>query len=192
MRTISALLLLVFYCTSTAPAQSGAENGLPSGKVHTFTLKSIDGEDVRLSDFKGSLLLLVNTASKCGYTPQYAPLEELNQRYRDRGLRVLAFPANNFGAQEPGSNTEIKEFCTSTYGITFDLFEKISVKGEDIHPLYQFLTTESGFPGEIRWNFTKFLVDREGNVVARFETKVDPLSEEVVSEIEKRLNTGAD
>jgi glutathione peroxidase len=175
-----------------ASAQSGAEKGPPTGKVHTFTLKSIDGEDVRLSDFKGNLLLLVNTASKCGYTPQYAPLEELKQRYRDRGLRVLAFPANNFGAQEPGSNVEIKEFCTSTYGITFDLFEKISVKGEDIHPLYRFLTTESGFPGEIRWNFTKFLVDREGNVVARFETKVDPLSEEVISEIEKCLNTGAD
>ncbi len=192
MKTISALLLLALCCASSAPAQVGAVKGLPSGKVYTYTLRNIDGEDVRLSDYAGKVLLLVNTASKCGYTPQYAPLEELYQRYKEQGLRVLAFPANNFGAQEPGSNAEIKEFCSTTYGVTFDLFEKISVRGEDIHPLYRYLTTETGVPGDIRWNFTKFLVDRKGNVVARFETKVDPLSEDVIAEIERQLNSGTD
>ena len=151
-------------------------------------MKNIDGKDVALSDYGGKVLLIVNTASKCGYTPQYGPLEELYNRYRDRGLRILAFPANNFGAQEPGTDKEIKEFCTSTYDVTFDLFSKISVKGEDMHPLYAWLTKDSPFPGEIRWNFTKFLVDAGGHVVARFETKTDPLADTVIEQIEELLN----
>lgn len=156
--------------------------------VHAFTMKSIDGEDVALSAYAGKVLLVVNTASKCGFTPQYASLEELYSRYRESGLRILAFPANNFGAQEPGTNEQIKEFCTANYDVTFDLFEKISVKGEDIDPLYAWLTKETPFPGDIRWNFTKFLVDAEGQVVARFETKTDPLDEKVIEKIEGLLN----
>lgn len=180
--TLMALALLLFAaCPDTVRAQE-------AGGVHAFTMKTIDGEDVSLSDYAGDVLLLVNTASKCGFTPQYASLEELYGRYRDRGLRILAFPANNFGAQEPGTNEEIKEFCTSTYNVTFDLFEKISVKGEDIHPLYAWLTKDSPFPGEIRWNFTKFLVDAKGQVVARFETKTDPLADPVIEQIEGLLN----
>lgn len=155
--------------------------------VLDFTLPTIAGADKRLADYRGQVLLVVNVASKCGYTPQYAPLEKLFETYRDRGLRILAFPANNFGAQEPGSNAEIQQFCESTYGVKFDLFSKISVKGEDIHPLYRWLTTASPFPGEITWNFNKFLVDRGGRVVARFPSKVDPLDPALTAKIEELL-----
>lgn len=175
--------LLLFITVLPAHGQDAAHSG-----VHRFTMTNIDGADVPLSDFAGKVLLVVNTASKCGYTPQYASLEKLYQRFAERGLRVLAFPANNFGAQEPGSNEEIKTFCSTNYDVTFDLFSKISVKGDDIHPLYAYLTGESPFKGDIRWNFTKFLVDGKGQVVARFETKTDPMDEKVVSQIESLLN----
>jgi glutathione peroxidase len=156
-------------------------------------MKSIDGEAVELKDFKGKVVLMVNVASKCGLTPQYEALQALYAEYEDRGFVVLGFPANNFGSQEPGSNPEIKEFCTLNYGVTFPMFAKISVKGEDQHPLYAFLTGSGSNPrfgGEIRWNFTKFLLDREGNVVARFEPRTKPDSPEVVSAIESALGDG--
>jgi glutathione peroxidase len=158
--------------------------------VLDVTAKSIDGQDVNLSQYKGKVLLIVNTASQCGYTPQYKGLQTIYETYKDQGFEVLAFPANEFGAQEPGSNDEIKTFCTTRYKTTFPLFSKIVVKGEGIHPLYRFLTgkdTNPKFGGEIPWNFTKFLVDRQGNVIARFEPKDAPESENVTRAIESAL-----
>ena len=158
--------------------------------LYGFALSDIDGNLVHLGKYRGKPLLLVNVASKCGYTKQYAGLQELYRRYEGQGLVVLGFPANNFGAQEPGTNEQIKEFCSLTYGVTFPMFAKISVKGEDMHPLYQFLTspqTNREFAGEIRWNFTKFLVSREGDVIGRYESAVKPLDERLVSDIDGAL-----
>lgn len=157
------------------------------GKIYSFTMKTIDGMEKPLSTYKGQVLLLVNTASLCGFTPQYDSLETLHQKYKDQGLRVLGFPANEFGAQEPGTDAEIKSFCRMKYSIGFDLFSKIVVKGPGIHPLYQFLTTESGVNGDIGWNFAKFLVDRHGTVAARFGPEDDPMGKKIVSAAEKLL-----
>jgi glutathione peroxidase len=184
MKTISFLAaLLLAVSIGSAGAQVSPGDG-----VYRFTMKNNDGEEVSLADYAGHVVLIVNTASKCGYTPQYASLEKLYRRYAENGLRILAFPANNFGAQEPGTDEQIREFCTTNYDVTFHLFSKISVKGDDIHPMYAYLTKDSPFPGEIRWNFTKFLVDQKGEVVARYETKTDPLDESVVTRIEAMLN----
>jgi glutathione peroxidase len=157
--------------------------------IYSFTLKSIDGTPAPLADYKGKVVLLVNVASQCGFTPQYSALESVYEKYKDRGFVILGFPANNFGAQEPGTNEEIKTFCTRKYSVTFPMYSKISVKGADQDPLYTYLTkqTPSGISGEIKWNFTKFLVDRDGKVVQRFESAVTPDSKEVVSAIEKQL-----
>ncbi|MBI3551269.1 MAG: glutathione peroxidase [Elusimicrobia bacterium] len=159
----------------------------PAGRIYSFTMKTIDGKDKPLSDYKGRALLVVNTASLCGFTPQYDSLEELHAKFKDKGLSILAFPANEFGKQEPGDNAEIKEFCRTRFSISFDLFGKIVVKGPGIHPLYRFLTTESGFPGEIGWNFAKFLVDRQGKVVARFGPEDDPAGKKVCGALEALL-----
>jgi glutathione peroxidase len=143
-----------------------------------------------LANFKGKVMLLVNVASQCGYTPQYEGLQALYTRYKDQGLVVAGFPANNFGSQEPGTNEEIGAFCRSKYGVTFPMFSKISVAGGDKAPLYQFLTDKNANPktgGEIQWNFTKFLVDRNGRVIQRFEPPVEPLSGELTSAIEAAL-----
>jgi glutathione peroxidase len=155
--------------------------------LYTFTLNDIDGKPVTLGQFRGKVLLLVNTASFCGNTPQYADLESMYERYRAQGLEILAFPANNFGKQEPGSNEEIKSFCYTKYSLTFPLFSKISVKGGDKHPLYRYLTEQSPFPGEVEWNFQKYLVDRTGKVVARYHHRTKPLSEEVTRDLEREL-----
>ncbi len=152
-----------------------------------FTFNTITGEQTDLESYHGKIVLIVNTASKCGYTKQYAGLEELYDKYKDKGLVVIGFPANNFGNQEPGSNEEILQFCTTNFDVSFPMMEKISVKGDDISPLYEYLTTESGFEGDIKWNFTKFLLDRDGKPVARFETKVAPMSDEITSKIEELL-----
>ncbi len=157
--------------------------------IHSFTMKTIDGKEKSLADYKGNILLIVNVASKCGYTPQYKDLEAVYRKYKDRGFRVLGFPANNFGNQEPGSDEEILEFCSTKYDVTFDLFSKISVKGEDQHPLYRYITTESAFPGEVKWNFQKYLVDREGNIVAMFPSRVKPTNKEVIERLETLLAT---
>lgn len=157
------------------------------GTVLQFTMKLNDGKEKRLADYKGKVLLIVNTASECGYTPQYEGLEKLYEKYRDKGLEILAFPANNFGAQEPGTDEQIKQFCSLKYHVTFPLFAKTSVKGADINPLYKFLTTRAGFDGDIKWNFNKFLVDRDGKVVARYDSGVTPNSETLVKEIEAFL-----
>ncbi len=155
--------------------------------VYGFTMKTIDGKDKPLADYKGDVLLIVNVASFCGNTPQYKDLENLYESYKDKGFKILAFPANNFGAQEPGTNEEIKTFCDNTYHVTFDLFSKISVKGDDQHPLYRYLTTGTDFKGDIGWNFAKFLVDRNGRVVARYAPKKIPTDDEVVQKIKQLI-----
>jgi len=145
--------------------------------VYEFQLKTIDGKDFSLAKFKGKKVLVVNTASKCGFTPQYAELQKLADLYKDK-LVVVGFPANNFGGQEPGANSEIKTFCEKNYGVTFPLSEKISVKGDDIYPLFKYLTEASNpdFTGEIKWNFEKFLIDENGNLIHRFRSQTTPLS----------------
>ena len=156
-----------------------------ASSVHEFTLPSIDGAPAPLAAYKGKVALLVNVASKCGYTPQYTGLQALYQKYKDQGFVILGFPANNFGAQEPGTNEEIKTFCSSKYMVTFPMYSKISVKGADQAPLYKFLTDTTG--GDIKWNFTKILVDGNGKVISRFESKVEPDAAELVGAIEKAL-----
>jgi glutathione peroxidase len=158
--------------------------------VYDFTLNSIDGQPAPLAAYKGKVVLLVNVASKCGYTPQYSALESTYEKYKDRGFVIVGIPANNFGAQEPGSNQEIKTFCSSKFHVTFPMMAKVSVKGDDITPLYQFLTDKSSHPqsgGEIRWNFTKFLIGPDGRVIARFEPAITPDSPQVTSAIEEAL-----
>ncbi|MBL8220872.1 MAG: glutathione peroxidase [Bryobacterales bacterium] len=155
-----------------------------ANSVHEFTLNSIDGKPAPLSAYKGKVLLIVNVASQCGYTPQYTGLESLYRQYKDKGLVVIGFPANNFGAQEPGTDAEIKQFCSRKYEVTFPTYSKISVKGGDAAPLYQYLQEKGG---PVKWNFTKFLVDGNGNVVKRFESGVAPESPELVGAIEKAL-----
>jgi glutathione peroxidase len=158
--------------------------------VYDFTLNSIDGQATPLSNFKGKVVLLVNVASRCGFTPQYSALESIYEKYKDQGFVIVGIPANNFGAQEPGSNQEIKTFCSAKYNVTFPMMAKVSVKGSDITPLYQFLTDKNSNPktgGEIGWNFTKFLIGPDGRVLARFDSKVVPDSPEVTSAIEKAL-----
>src|SRR5580658_7252547 len=157
--------------------------------IYDFTLPSIDGQPLPLSNFKGKVVLVVNVASRCEFTPQYTALESIYEKYKDQGFVILGFPANNFGAQEPGTNAEIKTFCTRKYSVTFPMYSKISVKGADQAPLYAYLTKDAGpnVAGEIKWNFTKFLVDRNGNVVQRFEPAVTPDSKEVIAAIEKQL-----
>lgn len=157
--------------------------------IYDIQVRDIDGKEVDLGRYRGKALLIVNTASKCGFTPQYAGLQKLYADYRDRGpgLEILAFPANNFLGQEPGTDGQIKEFCTLKYQTTFPIFSKISVKGSDIHPLYRYLTTGAGHNGEISWNFNKFVVSPEGRVTARFGSRQDPLSPEVLQAVETAL-----
>lgn len=157
---------------------------LRAASLHDFTMDSIDGQPVPLAQYKGKVALVVNVASRCGFTPQYTALEAVYRKYKDRGVVVLGFPANNFRGQEPGTNAEIADFCKRTYDVTFPMFSKISVLGEDKAPLYKFLTAGGN---EIEWNFTKFVVGKDGQVVARFPSKVTPDSPEVVAAIEKAL-----
>ena len=154
---------------------------------HDFTVRTIDGREQSLSAYKGQVVLVVNTASRCGFTPQYEGLEEIHRRYRDRGFQVLGFPANDFLGQEPGSNAEIQEFCSMRFKVTFPMYEKISVKGKKIAPLYQWLTKDSAFPGDITWNFNKFLIGPDGRVVARFGSSTKPESDEIREAIEALL-----
>lgn len=158
---------------------------MAASSVYDFTPSSIDGKPSPLAAYKGKVMLLVNVASKCGYTPQYKGLESVYEKYKDRGLVVLGFPANNFGSQEPGTNEEIKSFCSRTFNVSFPMYSKISVKGGDQDPLYRYLTSQSG--GDIKWNFTKFLVDRNGKILARFESNVEPESPEVSKAIEQAM-----
>jgi glutathione peroxidase len=194
-------MLKLFAALSVLTLSSGAMIGLPDLRaeqegllmaakttgLYDFTMDDIDGTPVNLGKYRGKVLLVVNTASFCGNTPQYADLQSMYEQYRDKGFEILAFPANNFGQQEPGTNAEIKSFCYTKYSLAFPLFSKISVKGEDKHPLYRYLTEQSPFPGEVEWNFQKYLVDRSGNVVGRFHHRTKPLSPEIVTEVERVL-----
>lgn len=181
-------------CLATAFAGmafvAGAADEAPTTALG-FTVKDIDGKEVDLAKkYDGKVCLIVNVASKCGLTPQYEQLTELHKKYKEKGLAILAFPANNFNEQEPGTDAEIKEFCATKYSVDFDLFSKISVKGDDQAPLYKYLTsaeTNKDFAGDIGWNFTKFVIGKDGKVVARFDSKVKPDAPEVVKAIEDAL-----
>ena len=167
----------------------GSGTKAPSS-IYDFEMKNIDGKPVKLSQYKGKVLLVVNVASKCGYTPQYEGLQKVYTKYHGQGFEILGFPANNFMGQEPGTDEEIKTFCSLKYNVTFPMFSKISVKGDDIHPLYKFLTdkqTDPEFGGDISWNFNKFLVGRDGKIIARFTSKDTPESDKVVQAIEGAL-----
>ena len=190
MRKIILLAIVLFITAGCLMSDKMPSAELKNKSILDFKMKDIDGKDVKLDKYKGNVLLVVNTASKCGYTPQYEGLETIYEKYRGQGFYVLGFPANNFGEQEPGTEAEIKEFCESKYKVTFPMFAKISVKGDDQDPLYKFLTskeTNPDFAGDISWNFNKFLIDKDGKVVARFSSKDTPESEAVTEAIEKYL-----
>ncbi|MFM9957550.1 MAG: glutathione peroxidase [Phycisphaerales bacterium] len=171
-----------------APGGASDKPAAASAYVLAHTLKDIDGNDVNLESFKGKVVLMVNVASKCGYTPQYKGLQELYEKKKDAGLVILGFPANEFGGQEPGSEADIKQFCHDTYKVTFPMFSKISVKGEKQHPLYKQLASQPApVGGDPKWNFTKFLVDREGNVVARFDSRVAPDDRKLTDKVDELL-----
>lgn len=157
--------------------------------IFNYTMKDIDGKEVSLESYKGKVIMVVNVASKCGYTPQYEGLQSLYETYKDDGLVILGFPANNFKGQEPGSDEEIKQFCTLNYGVEFPMFSKVSVKGDDQDELFKYLTQEHNpdFTGEIKWNFEKFLIDKEGNLIRRFRSNVEPESKEILDAIKSAL-----
>lgn len=162
----------------------------PENSMYEFTMKDIDGNAVKLDTYRGKVVMVVNVASKCGYTPQYEGLEAIYKKYSEKGFVILGFPANNFMGQEPGTDAEIKEFCSTKYKVTFPMFAKISVTGADQHPFYTYLTNSKSdpeFAGEISWNFNKFIIDRNGKIVARFGSKDTPESESVTAAIEKYL-----
>ncbi len=175
---------------SSSPTWNTTEKAIAKenlSSVYDFTMNDIDGNPLPLSQFKGKVMMVVNTASFCGNTPQYEGLQTLYEQYRDQGFTILAFPANDFGKQEPGNNKEIAEFCYTKYSLEFPLFSKITVLGDHKHPLYRYLTEDTAFKGEIKWNFQKFLVDRTGEVTARYAPKQQPLSPQIVGDIEKAL-----
>ncbi len=181
--SIACLSIVKAISIKSEPAMTPSEYK----SVYDFTMKNIDGKDIKLSSYKGKVLLIVNVASRCGYTPQYEGLQKLYTTYKDKGLVILGFPANNFKEQEPGSNEEIKEFCSLKYGVSFPLFSKISVKGDDKHPLYKYLTENPENGGEITWNFNKFLVSKDGKVLAHFSQKDKPEDPKMAEAIEAAL-----
>lgn len=190
MRTFYSfvVIILLFLAAPEATAQDKGSSPVHLGDIFSHTMELIDGTPKPLSEYKGNVLIIVNVASFCGYTPQYKDLQTIHEKYQSKGLRILAFPANNFGNQEPGTNDEIMEFCDLNYNVTFDMFSKISVKGDDQHPLYTHLTTATDFTGEVKWNFQKYVVDRKGRVVAMFPSKVKPTDKEFVALLEVLLS----
>lgn len=193
MRSLFRLLVCVIalgLCLSPMAMGDDNQGGKKVPATLNFTMKSLDGKDVDLSRYQGKVVLIVNVASKCGYTPQYKGLEALHEKYAKEGLVVLGVPANEFGKQEPGTNEEIASFCKANYGVKFDMLGKVVVKGEGQVPLYKYLTskeTDPKFAGDIKWNFTKFLIGRNGEIVGRFEPKVTPESPEMTQAIETEL-----
>jgi glutathione peroxidase len=183
-------------CSGTGDAETARKETMPDNKevgsmatvdTQAIPFETITGDTTSLADYEGRVVLIVNVASKCGYTPQYADLEELYRTYKNRGLVVIGFPANNFGGQEPGSNEEILEFCQTRFDVSFPMMAKVSVKGSDEHPLFVKLTEQPDMAGEIKWNFSKFLLDRDGRLVARYDSGVKPTSDEIVKQIEELL-----
>lgn len=182
----AALTAAVSLAGDASPSQPASDPTYVLG----FTMNQIDGTPRNLSDFSGQVLLIVNVASQCGYTPQYAGLESLFEAKKEQGFAVLGFPANNFGSQEPGTNEEIATFCTSKFGVSFPMFEKIDVSGEKQHPLYKRLSSQPApIGGDPKWNFTKFLIDRSGKVVARYESKIKPDDAALVAKIDELLKS---
>jgi glutathione peroxidase len=177
---VTTLLMMLF-----------APTGTTSDTIYEFKPTNINGEETSLSEFQGNVLLIVNTASECGYTPQYEGLQALYEQYKDQGLVILGFPANNFGGQEPGTDNEIKKFCKVNYGVDFPMFSKVSVKGHDQHPLFKYLTSAENpdFTGEIKWNFEKFLIGTNGELKHRFRSATEPQSQEITKAIEKELSS---
>ncbi|MFN2453802.1 MAG: glutathione peroxidase [Pyrinomonadaceae bacterium] len=187
---VGILMMLSTAALFFVEAKDSIDRKEKAKQVYDFTLKDVSGKEVKLEQYRGKVVMIVNVASRCGYTPQYDGLQKIYERYKDRGFVVLGFPANNFGGQEPGTNAEIKDFCRLNYGVKFPIFSKISVKGEDKHPLYKYLTekeTDPDFAGEIKWNFNKFLIGKEGKVLARFDSKDEPESTQVTKAIEQAL-----
>ena len=183
MKTV--VLLTTMLMMSLTPAD------ITSDSIYEFKPTNINGKETSLSEYKGKVLLIVNTASECGYTPQYEGLQALYEQYKDQGLVILGFPANNFGGQEPGTDNQIKEFCKVNYGVNFPMFSKVSVKGGDQHPLFKYLTTADNpdFTGEIKWNFEKFLISTDGVLKHRFRSATKPQSDEITRAIEKELSS---
>jgi glutathione peroxidase len=192
LRLLTVLLAAALLCAVSVgeDKKESPQEEKRMKSIYDFRVADIDGNDVNLADYKGKVLLIVNVASKCGFTPQYKGLESIYRQYKDRGFEILGFPSNDFMGQEPGTNEQIKSFCQLTYNVSFPMFSKITVKGRDIHPLYKFLTEKSTnpkFAGAVTWNFNKFLIDRRGDIVSRFDSKSDPQSPEVVKAVEEAL-----
>lgn len=189
LKTITMLAtMLAITCSSTFAGETGKKSVPP---VLKHKMKSLDGKDVDLSKYQNKVLLIVNTASKCGATPQYKDLQALHEKYKDQGLVILGFPCNQFGAQEPGTALQISEFCTQNYGVTFDMFSKVDVNGAEASDLFKYLTSPKSNPktaGPVKWNFEKFLINRDGEIAARFRTRVNPQSPEVTKAVETELN----
>lgn len=185
MKKFAAILFL--YAITISVIQATGDK--MKDNINGIKVKNIDGKSVNLSDYKGKVLLIVNVASKCGYTKQYTGLQNIYEKYKDKGFEILAFPCNDFGGQEPGSNEEIKEFCSGNFNVTFPLFDKIKVIGDEKSELYSRLISASTVEnGDIKWNFEKFLIDKDGNIVGRFRSKVTPESEELTAALEKQLS----
>ena len=182
MKLISLLVLALM----AAPQSKTPEKPKVADALN-FTMNSLEGKPVNLAKYQGTVVLMVNVASECGYTPQYEGLQALHKKYAGRGLRVLGFPSNDFGGQEPGSNGEIQDFCKKNYGVEFDMFSKIPVLGNAKAPLYKTLTSTPKFSGDVSWNFEKFLVGRDGQVIGRYKSAVEPLSAELTKAIEAAL-----
>lgn len=193
MRSIFLIISYIFSSlfVNRNKALNTTAEPMPTAKnLYDFTMTSLEGQSVPLSTYKGKVVVIINVASKCGYTPQYGELEKFYEANKDRGVVILGFPANNFGAQEPGSNSEIRQFCTRNYGVSFPMFSKISVEGSDIHPLYKFLTTKSENGVEdsrVKWNFQKYIIDKNGRLVGHFDSGVKVTDKGFVETIEKLI-----
>ena len=186
MKKLSVVFVIILFASTIIVAQKG--NSEMTNSINDIVVKNVNGEDIPLSSYNGKVLLIVNVASKCGYTPQYAGLQELYEKYKDKGFEVLGFPCNDFGGQEPGTNEKIKQFCTTNFGATFQLFDKIKVLGDDKSPLYERLTdNDVTEKSDIKWNFEKFIISKDGKIVARFFSKTKPMSDEIVTLVESEL-----
>ena len=190
MRLLFAAAFCLGVLTTMAPADEAKDHAKDHDCALDFKMKNIDGKTVDLEDYEGKVVLIVNTASQCGLTPQYTGLEALYEKYKDKGFVILGFPCNQFAGQEPGSDAEIKKFCSTEYHVTFPMFSKIEVNGDDASPLYKYLTSQDVKPkgqGTVSWNFEKFLIDRDGKLVARFAPPTKPSDAKLVKAIESKL-----
>jgi len=191
IKIITVLFFTMFVLSSAQQNKTNTENAKGekmSANINDIVVKDMNGKEVKLSDYNGKVLLIVNVASECGYTKQYKGLQEIYSKYNEKGLEILAFPCNDFGGQEPGTNEEIKEFCSVNYGVNFTLFDKIKVLGDEREPLYaRLINNPNTENGDVKWNFEKFLISKDGKIVKRFRSKVEPESEDLISALEAEL-----